>query len=97
MAGPNKVIIRQTATTELTARDLGMQLAGDYAENVAAVLLVLAQEVESWDNKTGWPLQCRMICDKLSDEECGDIARVLDPLVEHLRAIPRERVAEAGN
>ena len=90
MAGADTVIIRQTLTTEVTASDIGSQLAGDLDENQASVLLAFARSVLSWS----WPNQCRNIAEQLTDEECGDVAGVLETLVEHLRTIPIERKEE---
>ncbi len=96
MVNTNAIIIRQTATTELTALDLGAQLSGDAPDAQAAILLAFARDVMGWDSlpRKSWPIQCRMICDELTNEECRDIAGVLDSLMEHLRGVPRERAEE---
>lgn len=93
MTGSDTVIIRQTMHTELTAKDLGVQLSAEYAENQAAILLAFARNVRGCYKGPGqsWPMQCRNIGEQLSDEECYDVASVLETLTEHLRGIPRER------
>jgi hypothetical protein len=96
MPDADTVVIRRTFAHELTAADLGAQLSGDTADNQAAMWLAFARYVLGWTGRPGmsWPAQCRMICDQLTDEECGDIASVLEPLVDHLRAVPRERAEQ---
>lgn len=96
MVGPDTVIIRQTVHTELTAKDLGVQLSAEYGDNQAAIFLAFARDVRECYKGDGqsWPTQCRNIGEQLSDEECHEIAEVLEVLTEHLRGIPHER-AEA--
>jgi hypothetical protein len=90
------VVIRRTFATEITAGDVGKLLSAATNQNQAAMWLAFADDVVGWTGRPGmsWPAQCRLICEELSDEECCDIASVLEPLVEHLRAVPRERAEQ---
>ncbi len=79
----------------MTARELGCQLACDSCDKQASILCQWQKEIESWrtDGKVGgsWPMQCRMIAEQMTNAECAGVASMLDTLVEHLNAIPRER------
>ena len=68
-------------------------MSGD-ANQQAALFFQMAAKVLEWEPHQSWPVQCRMIAECLSDEQCRAIRNWLSPLVDHLEAIPTERLAE---
>lgn len=68
-------------------------MSGD-ANQQAALFFQMAAKVLEWEPHQSWPMQCRMIAECLSDEQCWAIRHWLTPFVEHLEAIPVERRAK---
>lgn len=77
-----------------TANDIGCQLACDSADKQAAMLLAFACHVKDYGPRESWPMQCRMIAEHLLDESCWTIREVLLDLIDHLEAVPAERLAK---
>jgi hypothetical protein len=87
--------LRQPEPIRITAREVGELMANSFADDQAELLLQWHLAVTAYGRTESWPMQCRFIAEVLSDELCGDIRRMLEALVGHLEAIPRERRAAA--
>jgi hypothetical protein len=73
-----------------TAEELGCQLACDSADKQASILCQWEQEIAGW-GAMSWPMQCRLIAEAMTNEECHAVAVMLGTIIEHLESIPRER------
>jgi hypothetical protein len=83
--------VERPASIDVTAHDVGCQLATDSAEKQSAILRHFANEVNAYGPNESWVMQCRYIAESLSDHDCHSVASTLRPLLEHLEAIPLER------
>jgi hypothetical protein len=85
------VVLWQTRPEKVTAKKMGTELAGGHADDQAATFAAMAADIDGWAPGQSWSLQCRFIARRLTDDGCRVVASMLEVLVEHLRAIPKER------
>lgn len=95
MRDPNPLIFNSIPKPiPTTAKDLGVQLAQDSADKQASIFVQWQADIASWGKDGCWAQQCRMIAEKMTDDECLNVAVMLGTLVEHLSAIPQERMQQ---
>jgi hypothetical protein len=88
-------IERQPEPIRITAREIGELLANSFADDQAELLMQWQVAITRYDRDESWAMQCRSIAEAMSDEICRDVRSMLDTLIDHLEAIPRERRAAA--
>lgn len=109
MAELNVVLTREPARELVaTARDIGGVLADSTGDVQAAILVAFCEAIDQWNGTqqkaegwiqdveyfASWPMQCRTIAEAMTDEQCDQLRRKLDSLIEHLEAVPVERRAK---
>lgn len=91
MVDVNETVFLIKMHKNVSCQELGVELAAGLSQQQAAILLGMADDIATWQSGHSWPVQCRFIAEKLSDAQCLRVAGVLSALLDHLRAIPRER------